>query len=105
MAERVVTPTEADGQPQRHALPEPDVARAWLATMLFIRRFEERAGEMHAKAKIGGFLHLAIGEEGWPHGGVGATLAALVQAHGFDDLDAPVVRVTGADLPMPYSKP
>src|SRR6185312_4403913 len=44
-------------------LPEPDVAREWLATMTLIRRFEERAGEMYAKAKIGGFLHLAIGEE------------------------------------------
>jgi pyruvate dehydrogenase E1 component alpha subunit len=44
-------------------LPEPDAAREWLATMMLIRRFEERAGEMYAKAKIGGFLHLAIGEE------------------------------------------
>jgi pyruvate dehydrogenase E1 component alpha subunit len=44
-------------------LPEPDVARGWLATMTLIRRFEERAGEMYAKAKVGGFLHLAIGEE------------------------------------------
>jgi len=44
-------------------------------------------------------------EEGWPHGGVGANLAALVQEQAFDDLDAPVVRVTGADLPMPYSRP
>jgi pyruvate dehydrogenase E1 component alpha subunit len=39
------------------------VAREWLATMHLIRRFEERAGEMYAKAKVGGFLHLAIGEE------------------------------------------
>jgi pyruvate dehydrogenase E1 component alpha subunit len=31
--------------------------------MMLIRRFEERAGEMYAKAKVGGFLHLAIGEE------------------------------------------
>ena len=46
-----------------HPLPEADVAREWLATMLLIRRFEERAGEMYAKAKVGGFLHLAIGEE------------------------------------------
>jgi pyruvate dehydrogenase E1 component alpha subunit len=46
-----------------HPLPEPDVAREWLATMMLIRRFEERAGEMYAKAKVGGFLHLAIGEE------------------------------------------
>ncbi|MDQ5807230.1 MAG: alpha-ketoacid dehydrogenase subunit beta [Actinomycetota bacterium] len=44
-------------------------------------------------------------EEGWPHGGVGANLAALIQEQAFDHLDAPVGRVTGADLPMPYSKP
>jgi pyruvate dehydrogenase E1 component beta subunit len=44
-------------------------------------------------------------EEGWPHGGVGANLAALVQEQAFDELDAPVGRVTGADLPMPYSRP
>jgi pyruvate dehydrogenase E1 component beta subunit len=46
-----------------------------------------------------------IVEEGWPHGGVGANIAALVQEQAFDVLDAPVGRVTGADLPMPYSKP
>src|SRR5271165_1145417 len=44
-------------------------------------------------------------EEGWPHGGVGANLAALISEQAFDDLDAPVERVTGADVPMPYSKP
>ena len=43
-------------------------------------------------------------EEGWPHGGVGANLAALIQEQAFDHLDAPVQRVTGADVPMPYSK-
>ncbi|HZA90012.1 MAG TPA: alpha-ketoacid dehydrogenase subunit beta, partial [Solirubrobacterales bacterium] len=43
-------------------------------------------------------------EEGWPHGGVGANLAALIQEQAFDDLDAPVQRVTGADVPMPYSR-
>jgi pyruvate/2-oxoglutarate/acetoin dehydrogenase E1 component len=46
-----------------------------------------------------------IVEEGWPHGGVGANLAALIQGQAFDYLDAPVGRVTGADLPMPYSRP
>jgi pyruvate dehydrogenase E1 component beta subunit len=46
-----------------------------------------------------------IVEEGWPQGGVGANLAALIQEHAFDSLDAPIARVTGADLPMPYSKP
>jgi pyruvate dehydrogenase E1 component beta subunit len=45
-----------------------------------------------------------IVEEGWPHGGVGANLAALIQGQAFDYLDAPVERVTGADVPMPYSK-
>jgi pyruvate dehydrogenase E1 component beta subunit len=44
-------------------------------------------------------------EEGWPHGGVGANLAALISEQAFDDLDAPVKRVSGADTPMPYSKP
>jgi pyruvate dehydrogenase E1 component beta subunit len=46
-----------------------------------------------------------IVEEGWPHGGVGANLAALVGEQAFDELDAPVQRVSGADVPMPYSKP
>jgi pyruvate dehydrogenase E1 component beta subunit len=45
-----------------------------------------------------------IVEEGWPHGGVGANLAALIQGQAFDHLDAPIERVTGADVPMPYSK-
>lgn len=44
-------------------------------------------------------------EEGWPHCGLGANFAALVTEQAFDWLDAPVVRVTGADVPMPYSKP
>jgi pyruvate dehydrogenase E1 component alpha subunit len=43
--------------------PEPDLAHEWLETMILIRRFEERAGEMYARAKVGGFLHLSIGEE------------------------------------------
>lgn len=46
-----------------HALPDREAAERILAKMLLIRRFEERAGEMYAKAKIGGFLHLCIGEE------------------------------------------
>jgi pyruvate/2-oxoglutarate/acetoin dehydrogenase E1 component len=43
-------------------------------------------------------------EEGWPHGGVGANLAALITEQAFDHLDAPVQRVTGADVPMPYAR-
>jgi pyruvate/2-oxoglutarate/acetoin dehydrogenase E1 component len=45
-----------------------------------------------------------IVEEGWPHGGVGANLATLITEQAFDHLDAPVQRVTGADVHMPYSR-
>ena len=53
----------ADRAQQPRALPDPAVAREWLQTMTLIRRFEERAGEMYARARVGGFLHLSIGEE------------------------------------------
>ena len=42
-------------------------------------------------------------EEGWPSAGLGAEIAALVTERAFDHLDAPVRRVTGADVPMPYA--
>jgi pyruvate dehydrogenase E1 component beta subunit len=41
--------------------------------------------------------------EGWPYGGVGAEIADRVQRLAFDDLDAPVLRVTTLDVPMPYN--
>jgi pyruvate dehydrogenase E1 component beta subunit len=43
-------------------------------------------------------------EEGWPHVGIGAQLVDLIQRDAFDDLDAPVQRVTQEDVPMPYNK-
>jgi pyruvate dehydrogenase E1 component beta subunit len=46
---------------------------------------------------------LVIVEEGWPFCGVGAQVAFEVQRGAFDSLDAPVERVTGADVPMPYA--
>ncbi len=42
-------------------------------------------------------------EEGWPQNGVTADIAARVQEEAFDYLDAPVLRVTGKDVPMPYA--
>jgi len=42
-------------------------------------------------------------EEGWPQSGVGAEIAAQIMDRAFDYLDAPVKRVTGKDLPMPYA--
>src|SRR5215218_6738972 len=43
-------------------------------------------------------------EEGWPYGGITATVAPLIQEEAFDHLDAPILRVTQADVPMPYAK-
>jgi pyruvate dehydrogenase E1 component subunit beta len=43
-------------------------------------------------------------EEGWPYAGVGAQVVDIIQRDAFDDLDAPVQRVTQADVPMPYNK-
>jgi pyruvate dehydrogenase E1 component beta subunit len=42
-------------------------------------------------------------EEGWRQSGVGAEVAASVTEQAFDWLDAPVMRVTGKDVPMPYA--
>ncbi len=42
-------------------------------------------------------------EEGWPAVGIGAEIAAIIMEDAFDHLDAPVERVTGADVPMPYA--
>jgi len=43
-------------------------------------------------------------EEGWEIAGIGAQVVDYVQRHCFDDLDAPVLRVHQADVPMPYAK-
>ncbi len=43
-------------------------------------------------------------EEGWRYAGFGAEIADRVQRECFDSLDAPVLRVTSADVPMPYSR-
>jgi pyruvate dehydrogenase E1 component beta subunit len=46
---------------------------------------------------------MVIVEEGWPACSIASEIAAIVMEHGFDDLDAPVLRVTNADVPMPYA--
>ena len=56
----------------KHDLPDKETCETVLAKMMLIRRFEERAGEMYAKAKVGGFLHLCIGEEATVVGGTQA---------------------------------
>lgn len=42
-------------------------------------------------------------EEGWPVAGIGSEIAAIAMEDLFDELDAPMVRVTGKDVPMPYA--
>ncbi|MDX8410919.1 MAG: pyruvate dehydrogenase complex E1 component subunit beta [Mariprofundaceae bacterium] len=42
-------------------------------------------------------------EEGWRFSGIGAEISARIMEKGFDNLDAPVLRVTGKDVPMPYA--
>ena len=42
-------------------------------------------------------------EEGWPFSGIGSEIAAIVMEHAFDWLDAPVARVAGLDVPLPYA--
>ncbi len=42
-------------------------------------------------------------DEGWPFAGIGAEIAATMMEQAFDWLDAPVVRVSGEDVPMPYA--
>lgn len=46
---------------------------------------------------------LVTAEEGWPTGGVGAEITTLMMEHAFDDLDAPIARVTAKDIPLPYA--
>ncbi len=45
-----------------------------------------------------------VAEEGWPHCGIGAQVVDVIQRDAFDSLDAPVLRVTQADVPMPYNR-
>ena len=42
-------------------------------------------------------------EEGWPVCGIGAEISATLMSEAFDDLDAPVMRVSSKDVPLPYA--
>lgn len=53
---------------------------------------------------VGRTHRCVVVEEGWAFAGVGAQVVDEIQRHIFDELDAPVLRVTGADVPMPYNK-
>jgi pyruvate dehydrogenase E1 component alpha subunit len=67
-----------DGPPKGSpSLPDEETCRELLETMALIRRFEEEAGRQYQRANIGGFLHLAIGEE--------ATIVGTTSVMGGDD--------------------
>jgi len=53
---------------------------------------------------VGRTHRCVVAEEGWPFAGVGAQVVDTIQREAFDELDAPVIRVSGADVPMPYNK-
>jgi pyruvate dehydrogenase E1 component alpha subunit len=63
LAEETASTAQANGASGARSLPEPETALELLETMALIRRFEEEAGRQYQRAKAGGFLHLAIGEE------------------------------------------
>jgi pyruvate dehydrogenase E1 component beta subunit len=46
---------------------------------------------------------MVVVEEGWPVCSISSEIMAVAMEHGFDDLDAPVLRVTNVDVPMPYA--
>ena len=48
---------------------------------------------------------LVVIDESWPYGGISSEIAYRVQRYAFDYLDAPVLRINGTDVPMPYALP
>jgi len=81
---------QADGAQPRRKPPDKKAALELLDKMLLIRHFEEKAQEMYMKAKIGGFMHLAIGEE--------ATIVGCVAAMRDDDFLLSTYREHGQVL-------
>ena len=81
---------QSDGRAESNALPDKKAAVELLEKMLLIRHFEERAQEMYMKAKVGGFLHLAVGEE--------ATIVGTVSAMRDEDYLMSTYREHGQTL-------
>ncbi len=54
-------------------------------------------------ASLATTIRLVFAEEGWPTCSVGSEILAICMEEGFDDLDAPIMRVTNEDVPMPYA--
>jgi pyruvate dehydrogenase E1 component beta subunit len=78
---------------------EKDGIRAEVLDLRSLRPLDEES----LVASVGRTHRCVVVHEGWPYGGVGAEVADRVQRLAFDDLDAPVLRVSTLDVPMPYS--
>ena len=55
------------------------------------------------KASVAKTNRVVVVEEGWPQCSITSEVSARLMEESFDDLDAPVGRVTNADVPMPYA--
>ena len=80
-------------------LAEQDI-KAEVVDLRTIRPLDEQA-ILTSVAKTN---RCVVVEEGWPFAGVGAQVVDVIQREVFDELDSPVLRVTQADVPMPYNK-
>ena len=80
---------------------DAELARRLLTQMALIRRFEEKAAEMYALGKIGGFLHLYIGQEAVAVGATSTVLAGPPKPHLAGGTDA-VGRVLFTDYLFPF---
>src|SRR5207344_2710285 len=79
---------------------EADGISAEVVDLRTIRPLDTRA----IFESVGKTHRCVVVEEGWPFAGVGAQVVDEVQREIFDALDAPILRVTAADVPMPYNK-
>ena len=79
---------------------EQDGVSAEVLDLRSLRPLDERA----ILASVAHTHRAVVVEEGWPHAGIGAQVVDVIQRDAFDQLDAPVLRVTQADVPMPYNK-
>ncbi len=78
---------------------EAEGIRAEILDLRTLRPLDEEA----ILATVRKTNRVVIVEEGWPHSGVGAQVVDLIQSKAFDELDAPVTRVTGLDVNMSYA--
>lgn len=78
---------------------EKDGIQAEIVDLRSLRPLDEDA----IVASVEKTHRLVIVHEGWPYGGVGAEIADRVQRLAFDALDAPILRVSTYDVPMPYN--